>query len=107
MKNVSVINKEVEHLNLFLQIIRNKMKYDASHDFNNADENEAAFLEYRKELSNIFKMITKLAPQLVASFVEQTSESFLHFFLYFFSSSLSAAATTGSVVRTTNYLGNV
>ncbi len=49
MKNVTELNpKQTEHFGFMLQIIRNKMKYDESYNFDNQDENEAEFLEYRK-----------------------------------------------------------
>ncbi len=56
--------KYLEHIQIFLNIIRNKLKYMDDFDFNSKDEEEAQFLEYRKELRGIFKIITKISPQV-------------------------------------------
>jgi len=70
--NVDLTPKQNENLSLLLQIIRNKMKYDDSYNFDKQDENEAAFQEYRKELRNLYKLITKINPQIVSTFVIAT-----------------------------------
>lgn len=58
-----------------LQIIRNKSKYALNFDFDKKDEEEAEFLNYRKELGILFKGVTKLSPQLVANFIHSTIET--------------------------------
>eukprot|EP01120_Amphizonella_sp_Union-15-10_P008954 TRINITY_DN3307_c0_g1_i3.p1 TRINITY_DN3307_c0_g1~~TRINITY_DN3307_c0_g1_i3.p1 ORF type:complete len:958 (+),score=155.65 TRINITY_DN3307_c0_g1_i3:139-3012(+) len=63
-----ITNDHVEHLKLYLQIIRNKLKYDDTFDFENTKEQES-LVRYRMELSNLFKGITQILPELVASFV--------------------------------------
>ena len=90
MKNAAELTtKQTEHITLFLQIIRNKMKYIDSFNFTKNDEDEVAFLEYRRvlwlffietkieftciqKLKGIYKIITKLSPQMVANFVHAT-----------------------------------
>jgi exportin-T len=59
----------IEHLKVFLQILRNKMKYVPSFNFERKADEEADFVEYRKQLAKLFKNITQLEPELVGNFV--------------------------------------
>lgn len=61
-----------EHLQLFLQIIRNKMKYPLDFDFDSQDEEEELFMGLRRELSTIYRNIFRIVPDMVSSFVQNT-----------------------------------
>eukprot|EP01117_Protostelium_nocturnum_P002827 TRINITY_DN13746_c0_g1_i1.p1 TRINITY_DN13746_c0_g1~~TRINITY_DN13746_c0_g1_i1.p1 ORF type:complete len:965 (-),score=282.39 TRINITY_DN13746_c0_g1_i1:38-2932(-) len=72
LKNTSISPKQLEFLQTFLPIIRKKMTYDSSYNFDKHDEEEQFFNDLRKDLLLLFKLITNLSPQLVSSFVLTT-----------------------------------
>src|SRR4051812_9252261 len=47
-KSSQLSSIQVEHINVFLQIVRNKMKYDVEISFEKDSEEDAHFQEYRK-----------------------------------------------------------
>eukprot|EP01126_Amoeba_proteus_P054254 TRINITY_DN6667_c0_g1_i5.p1 TRINITY_DN6667_c0_g1~~TRINITY_DN6667_c0_g1_i5.p1 ORF type:complete len:980 (-),score=177.52 TRINITY_DN6667_c0_g1_i5:39-2918(-) len=59
-----------QHLTLFLQIISNKIKFDEEYNFDRYGEYEEVTRNYRKNMTNLFKIVTQLDPQLVANFME-------------------------------------
>ncbi|GAM23232.1 hypothetical protein SAMD00019534_064070 [Acytostelium subglobosum LB1] len=72
LKNVKPLNeKQLQHVTLLVQIIRNKMKYKKEFDFGNPEgEDEVQFAEFRKDLSNQFRNIFRICPEMVGSFVQ-------------------------------------
>eukprot|EP01133_Synstelium_polycarpum_P014604 gene14604-17268_t len=71
LKNTKPLNeKQLKHITLLVQIVRNKMKYSKNFDFKHPDgEEELQFLEFRKDLSNQFRNIFRICPEMVGSFV--------------------------------------
>ena len=72
-KNRSLTPKETQIVGDLIQIISRKMEYEEDFDFNSprADEEEAEFLAYRRNLTRLFKGCTYLAPQKSCDFVRQ------------------------------------
>ncbi len=52
-KSKEINEEERAHMQKLLMILSNKMKYDASYDFDKPDQIEQEFLEYRKVSYNI------------------------------------------------------
>ncbi|EGG15755.1 armadillo-like helical domain-containing protein [Cavenderia fasciculata] len=72
LKNIKPLNeKQVEHITMLVQIIRNKMRYPADYNFQNSEgESEQQFLELRSSLASQFRNIFRLCPEMVGSFVD-------------------------------------
>lgn len=68
-KDKELTEEDKEHLRKLLTILANKMKYDSSYDFSKPDQIEQEFLQYRKELSNLFRKVVKLCPEMSVMFV--------------------------------------
>eukprot|EP01113_Clastostelium_recurvatum_P043579 TRINITY_DN7235_c0_g1_i4.p1 TRINITY_DN7235_c0_g1~~TRINITY_DN7235_c0_g1_i4.p1 ORF type:complete len:1068 (-),score=308.25 TRINITY_DN7235_c0_g1_i4:49-3252(-) len=63
---------QIEHLSVLLQVLRHKMRYPATYDFEDVDEAESHFLDFRKELATLFRNIFRIIPDVVCSFVHST-----------------------------------
>jgi len=68
--------KQTSQISLFLRIIRNKIKFTAQlGDYNKREDRQddtVLFLDYRKELCGLFKVLVQLCPQMVATFVHES-----------------------------------
>ncbi|RDD43824.1 Exportin-T [Trichoplax sp. H2] len=59
------LQRREDHLKGLLEAVISKYKYDQSYDFECEGEDEIMFLEYRKQLKNLFYNITQLNRELV------------------------------------------
>ncbi|KAM9992084.1 hypothetical protein ACTFIZ_012749 [Dictyostelium cf. discoideum] len=70
LKNIKVLNeKQIQHITLLVQIVRNKMRYKTSRIEEEDDENNIKFADFRKDLSNLFRNIFRICPEMVGSFI--------------------------------------
>eukprot|EP00960_Hanusia_phi_P061273 764794-Hanusia_phi.AAC.4 len=60
----------LEQLSGVLSVLLRKLRYSSDFDFQNPLESEEFWLEYRKEILIIFKNISRIAPDLTVSFVQ-------------------------------------
>eukprot|EP01132_Coremiostelium_polycephalum_P004280 gene4280-5354_t len=69
LKNVKPLNeKQMNHITLMVQIIRNKMRYPSDYLDRNEEESQR-FTDYRKDLSNLFRNIFRICPEMVGVFI--------------------------------------
>ncbi|KAM9976063.1 hypothetical protein ACTFIR_009904 [Dictyostelium discoideum] len=70
LKNIKVLNeKQIQHITLLVQIVRNKMRYKTSRIEEDDDESDIKFADFRKDLSNLFRNIFRICPEMVGSFI--------------------------------------
>ncbi|KYQ90623.1 armadillo-like helical domain-containing protein [Tieghemostelium lacteum] len=73
LKNLKqpLTDKQIQHITMMVQIVRNKMRFHKD-SLNEKLEEDNKFLEYRKDLSNIFRNIFRICPEMVGSFIQQS-----------------------------------
>lgn len=59
----------LEQVKILIQIYHKKMRYDESYDFNDMDGDEDDFEEFRRNLGEQFKTLTKMEPELAYEYV--------------------------------------
>ena len=62
--------QQIAVLSTLLQIMTKKLKYDSSYNFDNEDEEEIQFQDYRKELEKLIKNILRLSPTLGDNYIK-------------------------------------
>lgn len=60
-----ITSKQQENIKSLLYILINKMKFDESYNYEQEGEEEAMFMEFRKEMKTIFNNLASLDSQLV------------------------------------------
>ncbi|KAK5581602.1 hypothetical protein RB653_001639 [Dictyostelium firmibasis] len=69
LKNIKVLNeKQIQHITLLVQIVRNKMRYKTSR-IEEDEDSDIKFADFRKDLSNLFRNIFRICPEMVGSFI--------------------------------------
>ncbi|EGC32961.1 hypothetical protein DICPUDRAFT_155048 [Dictyostelium purpureum] len=66
IKNIS--GQQFEHIRALVQIVRNKMRFKTD-KYDDEDDSEIKILDFRKDLSNLFRNIFRIRPDLVSEFV--------------------------------------
>lgn len=54
-----------------MQVITARMRYTAAYDFDDVEDYEESFQEYRKSLGKLFNAISRLVPEHVCGYIEQ------------------------------------
>lgn len=71
LKHIKIQNEiQKKHIEGILKITIQKTKYDTSYNFDNEGEDEAMFLEYRKDIKLVFDAITQLDSDFVLNTVK-------------------------------------
>ncbi|KAF2069462.1 hypothetical protein CYY_009217 [Polysphondylium violaceum] len=72
LKKIKPLNqKQMQHITLLVQIVRNKMRLKDN------DDDEINFSDYRKDLSNLFRNIFRICPEMVGAFVQSNIENII------------------------------
>ncbi|KAL5516022.1 hypothetical protein EMCRGX_G001278 [Ephydatia muelleri] len=72
LKHYGRSQENTERIRALLCVVINKLKYDESYNFMNEGEEEALFVEYRKELKVLFDNIVQLDPKLAFDTVQSS-----------------------------------
>lgn len=70
LKHQVITDNMLQYLKILLDGIAIKMKFHSSFNFDQEEDNEALFLDFRKELEKLFKSIVRYASQLVYAFID-------------------------------------
>jgi len=72
LKKIKPLNeRQMQHITLLVQIVRNKMRYKDN------DDDEINFSDYRKDLSNLFRNIFRICPEMVGAFIQNNIENII------------------------------